>query len=448
LARRGNACEKHAAAKTHVIILGVTHITDASLYPGEADQVFAPASEAELVELLGKATVPVTIAGALTGVTGGAVPQGGWSVSLARMNSIEIQAGRAMVGAGALLRDVQAAAARAGQFYAPDPTENTSSIGGNIAANASGSRSFKFGATREHVLALRVALMDGRVIDVKRGEGVDFDVQAIRLPRTTKHSAGYRLAPGMDLIDLFIGSEGTLGVVLQAELRLLPAPGELTGGVVFFRSEEHALDAVDRWRPAGLRMLEYLDEASLQTMDVPHRAALIIEYEGDCELDMTGALENESWFAVSSSDRERFRKFRHTLPERVNDRIRRSGFMKLSTDYAVPVDKGREMLAIYRQEIHSEHVIFGHVGDAHLHINTFSSTPSEFESNKALMTELAAAAVALGGTVGAEHGLGKRKAHLLEIQYSTAEIEAMRAVKRRFDPGWMLGWGTLFSGDR
>src|SRR5262249_35947726 len=155
------------------------------------------------------------------------------------------------------------------------------------------------------------------------------------------------------------------------------------------------------------------------------------------DLDMSGALEDESWFAVSSADRERFRKFRHALPERVNDRIRRSGFMKLRTDYAVPIEKGREMLAIYRKSIVSEHVIFGHIGDAHLHINTFSASEREFEDNKTLMTDLARAAVELGGTVGAEHGLGKRKAHLLEIQYSSDEIGAMRAVKRRFDPQWL-----------
>ena len=89
-------------------------------------------------------------------------------------------------------------------------------------------------------------------------------------------------------------------------------------------------------------------------------------------------------------------------------------------------------------------MIFGHIGDAHLHINTFSKTPAEFERAKALMTELAQAAVSLGGTVGAEHGLGKRKAQLLQIQYSPAGVEAMRDVKRRFDPQWLLGRGTLF----
>jgi FAD/FMN-containing dehydrogenase len=195
-------------------------------------------------------------------------------------------------------------------------------------------------------------------------------------------------------------------------------------------------------------MIEYLDRASLEMMDVPHSAALMIEVAGDAEVDMTGALETDSWFATSAADRERFRQFRHALPERVNARIRRTGFMKISTDYAVPIDKNREMLAIYRKELDREmrrkYVIFGHIGDAHLHINTFSETPGEFERAQALMTELARAAVSLGGTVGAEHGLGKRKIHLLEIQYSRTGVEAMREVKRRFDPQWLLGRGTLF----
>jgi FAD/FMN-containing dehydrogenase len=132
----------------------------------------------------------------------------------------------------------------------------------------------------------------------------------------------------------------------------------------------------------------------------------------------------------------------------VNARIRQTGFLKISTDYAVPLDKTREMLSIYRAALDPEfagrYVIFGHIGDAHLHINTFSESPQQFERAKVLMTELARAAVGLGGTVGAEHGLGKRKAHLLSIQYSTSEIESMREVKRHFDPQWLLGRGTLF----
>ena len=421
-------------------------ITDASYYPGRADEIFIPHDEAELLEILHRASsnqIPVTFMGALTGVTGAAVPQGGWAISLTRLNALEIQPGKAIVGPGVLLRDLQSAAAQSKQFYAPDPTENTSSIGGNIAANASGSRSYRFGATRNHVLALRVALINGEILEIRRGQKINFDVPPIHLPRTTKHSAGYRLEPNMDLVDLFVGSEGTLAVITQAELQLLPPRGELLSGVVFFKSEGAAFDAVERWRSANLNMIEYLDRASLELMDVPHQAALMIEQEGDGDLDMTGALESESWFAISAADRERFRQFRHALPERCNEIIRKSGFMKLSTDYAVPRDKLRQIVSIYRHFLTPPYVIFGHAGDAHLHINTFSDSPARFERNKELMTDLAREAVALGGTVGAEHGLGKRKAHLLEIQYSPEEIEAMRAVKRRFDPGWLLGQGTM-----
>ncbi len=426
-------------------------ITDVSGYPGYASELYAPEDEEELSQILAKATeqsVPVTILGALTGMAGGAAPRGGWAISMRNFRCLEIDGMSAFAGPGVLLKEVQAAAAQDGKFYAPDPTENTSSIGGNIAANASGSRSFRYGATRQHVKALRVVWMDGRIVDYRRGAAIDFDVPRIPIPNTTKHSAGYRLAPGMDWVDLIVGSEGTLGIVTEAELQLLPAPGEILGGVVFFPSEEKALDAVDRWRPTpGLRLLEYLDKASLEVMEVPHAAALMIELEGDADLDMKDALEEVSWFATSAGDREEFRKFRHALGEKVNDKIRRGGFMKVGTDYAVPIARGREILSIYRKVLEKElripYVCYGHIGDAHVHLNTFPSNKEEFDRAKHVMNELAYPVVELGGTVGAEHGLGKRKAHLLKIQYKPDVIEAMRAVKRRFDPQDLLGSGTL-----
>jgi len=428
-------------------------ITDASNYPGHAEELFAPETESEVAAILKRASqqkIPVTVCGALTGLAGGASHSGGWAISLTRMRKLEVGKGRAVVGPGVLLREVQSAAADSGQFYAPDPTENTSSLGGNIAANSSGSRSFRYGATRRHVLSLRVVLMDGSILSLRRGQKIDFEVPEISLPRTTKHSAGYPLAAGMEWVDLMVGNEGTLGVVTEAELQFLSAPQERLGGVVFFRSEDAAMDAVERWRPTrGLNMIEYIDQASLEMMNVPQKAALMIEIEGDADIDMSNALENDSWLANSASDRERFRVFRHTLAEKANDRVRRTGFMKFGTDYAVPLDKSREMMAIYRRVMDADapgrYVIYGHIGDAHVHVNSFPETLEQFERGKEVMTSLAREAVKLGGTVGAEHGLGKRKAHLLQIQYPPDQIEAMKQVKRRFDPDWLLGRGTLFA---
>ena len=157
----------------------------------------------------------------------------------------------------------------------------------------------------------------------------------------------------------------------------------------------------------------------------------------------------ERWGGAASECRERFRVFRHTLAEKANDRVRRTGFVKFGTDYAVPLDKNREMMSIYRRVLDADspgrYVIYGHIGDAHVHVNSFPETRDQFERGKELMTDLAREAVKLGGTVGAEHGLGKRKAHLLEIQYPPDQIVAMKQVKRRLDPDWLLGQGTLFA---
>jgi FAD/FMN-containing dehydrogenase len=423
---------------------------DASGYLGEADELLTPGSEQELVEIVRRGE-PVTISGAGTGVTGGSVPHGGLAVSMQRFAKLEIATGKAHAGAGVSLETVGSAAARSGQFYAPDPTEWTASLGGTIATNASGSRSFRYGDTRAHVLRLRVVMADGTVGEFRRGDKVDFDVPALPLPRTTKNTAGYPLAPGMDWLDLFIGSEGTLGIVTEAELRLMPAPRELLTGVVFFATEEAALDAVDQWRgTVGLRMLEYCDRGSLELIGQNAAAALIIEQEnGDAGewldlLEPAGALLDESWFGTSLQDRERFRKFRHSIPERVNETVRRRGFQKIGSDFAVPVERNREMMAFYRSKLDNNAVIFGHIGDAHVHVNILPGSEEEAAAGRSLMTEFARKAVELGGTVSAEHGLGKRKRHLLEIQYTREQIEAMRAVKRRLDPKGILNPGKMF----
>jgi FAD/FMN-containing dehydrogenase len=443
------------------------YLTDASGYRGTAERVFLPASESDVIAILREASAtqtPVTVAGAGTGLTGGRVAHGGWVLSLERLNDIEIHPGYAVCGAGVLLRDLQSAAAGSKQFYPPDPTENGASIGGTIATNASGSRSFRYGATRRWVRALHVVLMNGETLVLQWGQKPPFELPVIPEPNTTKNTAGYYLRGGIDYLDLFVGSEGTLGVVTEAELVLLPAPAALFTGVIFFASEQGALDAVDAWRAvSGLRMLEFLDGPSLdlvrarfQEIPAAARAALLIEEETNSDdaegawldrLETASALTDASWFAASAADRERFRRFRHALPEAVNDRIRAHG-LKMGSDFAVPIAHNRDMLRIYREaldrEFPGQYVIFGHVGDAHLHVNILPRDEAEWRRGRRLMTEFARQAVEFGGTVSAEHGLGKRKRELLPIQFSSVEIEKMKRVKTRLDPDWLLGRGTLF----
>ena len=422
-----------------------------------------PSDAADVSRILlaaGQQNIPVTVCGAGTGLTGGRVAQGGWVISLEKFRTLEANFGFVRAGAAITLLEIRDEAARTKQYYAPDPTEITASVGGTIATNASGSRSFRFGSTRRHILSLRVALMDGTIVDYKRGQKIDFDVPHVPVPHTTKCTAGYRLDPGMDWIDLFCGSEGTLGVVLEAELQLLPLPAELFAGVVFFATDNEALAAVDAWRRvADLRMLEYVGRNALDLLlgrypEIPPEAAAALLIEGEdldgweSRLSEANALTEASWFATSAKERERFRLFRHSLPELVIEVVSKRGFLKMGTDYAVPLDRNREMLAYYTRRLEEslpgQYVIYGHIGDAHVHVNMLPATTEQSETAAALLKDFARQAVELGGTVSAEHGLGKRKAGMLALQYAPEHIEAMRAVKRRLDPQWLLGRGTLF----
>jgi FAD/FMN-containing dehydrogenase len=444
-------------------------LEDSSGYKGAADQVFVPPDIESLREIVKEASsrgIPLTVAGAGTGLTGARVPKSGWVVSLERFRTLEISHGKARCGVGVSLADLHREAARTKQFFGPNPTETSASIGGIIATNAGGARSFRFGAVRHHVLSLKAVFMDGRVATFRKGELLDFPYQPVQAPATTKNAAGYCLQPNLEWVQLLSGSEGTLAIITEAELQLLPEPAALLSGVVFFDSEDGALDAVDVWRPiAGLRLLEMLDERSLNYLrprysDIPPgaRAALMIEQdlasETDPEVDTwldrlsdQRAYENESWFGLSAAERERFRKFRHDLPIMMVDHGRRSG-AKFGTDFAVPLNRSRELYRFYVERCEAlfadHYAIFGHIGDANVHVNLLARGPEDAQTAELLMTEFATFVLSLGGTVAAEHGIGKHKTNLLKLMYSPADLEAMKNVKRHLDPEWLLGQGTIF----
>jgi FAD/FMN-containing dehydrogenase len=447
------------------------YLEDASGYHGEAEQAFTPSDVQQLREIVLAASsnkTPLTVSGAGTGLTGARVPHGGWIVSMERFRRLEIQSGRAVCGAAISLQELTQAANQTGQFFGPNPTEYSASIGGIVATNAGGARGFRFGSVRRHVLSLEVTFMDGRTVHFRRGEHVNFPIRSIRRPATTKNSAGYFLEPGVQWVDLLAGSEGTLGIITEAELQLLPVPPAILGGVVFFPSDEDALNAVDAWRTVpALRLLEYMDGPSLDLLrpihtNIPAKAqgALLIEQDlpsqNDEEVDRWverladhHAFENESWFGFSMAERDRFAELRHSLPAMIVDRVRRNGWPKFGSDFAVPVDRSRDLLAYYRlrgdEVLPGQYVIFGHIGDANVHVNLLPATAAQAKLGEELMTDFARYAVLLGGTVAAEHGIGKTKVDLLKLMYGESEIEAMRDVKRHLDPDCLLGRGTIFA---
>ena len=334
-------------------------------------------------------------------------------------------------------------------------------------ARMRGARSFHYGQVRANVLAAEIMFMDGEIKRFERGQIVDFSYEPVHAPTTRKNSAGYLLKPNLEWVDLLGGSEGTLGIVTQVEVKLLREPSAILSGVVFFTSDEQALDAVDVWRPfAELRLLEFMDEHSLQLLrsrykEIPEeaRAALLIEQNlsstQDPEVDIwlermdrQGALSQASWFGFSLTDQERFREFRHSLAVIVTDTARRNGFPKFSTDFAVPVERHRELHSYYKQRCNEvlpgQFTIFGHVGDANNHINLLPRTEEQAKQGVDLIHDFAAKVLSMGGTVAAEHGIGKIKTDLLQLMYSPREVQSMRDVKRTLDPRWLLGQGTLF----
>lgn len=446
------------------------YLEDASGYRGEAERLVAPRNIDEIQTLLrhcGSQKIPLTISGAGTGLTGARVPRGGWVLSLENFRFCEVTPGRAHCGPALLLSDLDRIASQSRQFFGPNPTETSASIGGIVSTNAGGARSFRYGSVRRQIIGLEATFLSGETKSFRRGDKVDFAFRPIPFPATTKNSAGYLLQPDLDWIDLLAGSEGTLAVISAVDLVLYRDPPAILSGVVFFSSDDQAMDAVDCWRSIHeLRLLEYMDNHALNLLR-PHYAqipagscaALMIEQNlssTDDEqvdrwterIDEAGGDSGASWFGFSAADQEQFRAFRHLLPAMVVESVRRHGFPKFGTDFAVPLDQGRTLHRFYRTECErsmpGKYTIFGHAGDANNHINLLPETPRDASVAADLIDECARYVLGLGGTIAAEHGIGKIKTDLLRMMYSPEEIACMRQVKLHLDRDDLLGRGTIF----
>ena len=500
-------------------------------FEGTVEKIVFPSNEGEvagLMKLAFESGTAVTIQGGRTGLTGAAVPLGGIAMNLEKMTNLlymdyteDESLYSVAADAGVTLEDLvkavstkslaplenkgtekqQAALSKflgeSGTFTFPvDPTEMSAWVGGVVACNASGAKTYKYGAVREWVCRIRVVLANGDILDINRGDviskdgkfiitmsnGTDVEVSipSYKMPET-KNAAGLFAKPDMDLIDLFIGSEGILGVITLVELGLHKLPENIMTVMAFFPSEDDAvnfvydirapesivkMDFMEYFGPNAIEMIK--EKASDSGITVPAmkpdtKAIVFFEfsYAEEQMEEMVMGLEEvlnkhntsseSSWAGLDWTELEKMKAVRHFVPETVNGLIaqRKAEYHevhKIGTDMAVPDEALRDYLKYYRsvlEEQGMEYVIFGHIGNNHLHCNMLPRNNEEVEQGMNNYMTFAKRAVELGGTVAAEHGIGKLKRAFLEAMYGADGISEMQAVKKSLDPKWIINRGNM-----
>ena len=429
------------------------------------DAVARPTSREEVVELLNEAArdrMPVTTAGGQTSTTAASLTDSGLLLSLRNVggiHDINSAARTVRVGPGELLGPLKRSLAADGWLLAPDPTsEDDCTVGGAVACNASGARSLRYGSIRSHVRGLTVALMNGDILELRR-------------PSLEKNTVGY--APVHDLVDWFVGSEGTLGVILEAELSLLPLPAWVIGLSIPFPAESDALAFVIAARESETlspRCLEFLDAGAFaiartaaQDLTWAPAAQALIYTElsgGDAdEPPLDAWLELAAAHHASDDDIRVYdgeaalrdaRRLRHAVPATMHERAaphRANGGRRVSTDWAVPFHRLGDALAASRRAVESRGlahpVTFGHAGNGHPHQNFIARDAAELSRITDAVGDTLREVIALGGTVAAEHGIGKIKSRWLPLQMSATQQSMMRAIKRELDPLNLLARGNI-----
>ena len=447
------------------------YLTDASNTSGHADCLALPRNTeqvAAVVKHCQENQIPLTVTAQRTSTTGGPVPHGGWLLSMEGLDEVY---GPDDVGAGVILGEHQDELERAGKLFPPDPTSRYEcTVGAAIACNASGARSFRYGPTRPWIEAVEVVLPTGEIVWADRTTPIPGSWPTVSWDEPeVKTAAGF--FPADNLLDLMIGQEGSLGIITRARLKIIDAPVDVLGLIVFFPDLPSCLQFVDRARHGAARggnaatsdalnprAIEYFDHHALalareRVPDIPAEAhdALFIEIEHDGEPPLddwwealleTGALADDTIVADDASSRKRLYAVRHAIPAGVNETVVANGMPKVGTDFAVPDAALAEMMEAY-STVEMPSVCFGHIGDNHLHLNFLPRTASELEQARSEYKRLALKAVSLGGTVSAEHGIGKIKRALLSEMVGPEVLSSFVRLKRHLDPAWVLGRGTM-----
>jgi glycolate oxidase subunit GlcD len=418
---------------------GERHLPDAIVFPASTEEV------AGVVSVCAVHRVPVVPRGAGTGYAAGASPsRGGVVLSLARMSRIlgvESEALRIQAQAGAITAGIHAHASAAGLYYPPDPGSSaTCTIGGNVACNAAGPHTLRYGVTADYVAGVSAVLSDGQIVRI--GEGGD--------------------ASASGLLTLMVGSEGTLAVITEVLLRLVPAPKARSTLAATFTGMERAAAAVAEITEAGIvpAALEFLDAAALEAvrragggnLGGDAAALLIVELEG--EAGTVGADTEAACTAITRAGASQLQ--RATEPgqakalwaarKAVSAAVAKVQIGKVNEDVVVPRDRVAELVA-HTRELGAKHelpvVNFGHLGDGNVHA-TFLIDPrvaGERARADAAAGELFETVLAMGGSLSGEHGVGAAKLPYVERQLGRGTVELMRRIKTALDPHDVLNPG-------
>lgn len=480
------------------------YLKDASnLKGGYAEEVVFPEDEKDIVQILHEACrtkTPVTIAGNGTGLVGARIPFGGIVLSTQKLGKLqEIYQtsdgpGYVITGPALTHKELQETVSKKGLIYPPDPTEQNAFLGASVATNASGARTFKYGSTRRWIKRLKVILTTGDILELRRGEftadekgqiflkgsqnSFKLKLPKYRIPEG-KHSAGYYVTPGMSALDLFIGSEGTLGVITELELELIPKPYKFFSGIIFFDREEKAWQFADQAKEQSLKnrtsmvegqldasAVEYFDSHALEILrssypQIPRQARSAIFFEQEIMVDVSEkrlkeqwyrvsqkhqALIDQSWFGISPEEHAQFRVFRHAIPVLVNKILRQYQQIKIGTDFTAPKKHFFDLLQLYQHTLKDSglrYCIFGHIADNHLHVNLLPQNNQEARKGWQLYSKIAKSIINWGGSISAEHGIGKiRKKYLLDM-FGQSGLKEMALMKKCLDPWKILGIGNI-----
>ena len=447
---------------------------------GNPEAVLRPKDKFELkriIELCSQHRVPFTACGSQTSVTGASVAHRGILISMEKFKGFEKPLdqgnGTACVKAqpGVLLGDFQRDMEANGWHYPPDPTSwEEVQLGASIATNATGENSYYYGSSRNYVLSLQVVTPNGELKTLKR------QANPLDLSRE-KNRAGYCM--GEEEIDEWIGSEGSLGIIVEAELLLLKKPNPFTSLFLFFYKEEEALEFSlkmnEKRSQFNLRCLEYMDHEATKMMR--NKSERLVIPENTCTIYIKIEEINDDFFEnsleelmeINSSITEQcddlfeqalvaqdlnelleFRRLRHHVPATINEHAskqRSLGGGKVSSDWWVPLTNLIEQFQYLRSELEDLSIpviAFGHIGNGHPHVNLIPSNASQKNEALNFTKKCMQRAADFGGGVCGEHGLGKIKHWALDIQWKSEVINNMRAVKDKWDPHGLAAPGNLF----